>query len=175
MHYSKKGQIDIPIVAFVVIAISLIMIAPVMLKLFVAIKAPVSNQLRNITGGAQGADQFDRIMGMGIGMWDKIIVAFFFIAMLFMFLSAFMIDTHPFWIIIYILVAFLLMLFAPNIVDSMDKIYSSPTFAVELEHLSFMNFIRIHFGEVFVGMIVITGIIMYGKVKLFSSNGGGRA
>jgi len=168
----KKGQLDYPLITFIGILLALLILAPVMLKIFTSIKTPVSSALGNVTGaGAIAQTNFNRVIDTGVNMWDKVIVAAFFLAVLLLFVSAFFIDANPFFIIIYIFLNFMLMLFAPNIIDSLDNIYNSSDFATEVSYLSFMNFVRVHFGEFLVGVMVVTGIIIYGKVALF---GGGR-
>ena len=41
-------------------------------------------------------------------------------------------------------------------------------------YLSMTNFIRLHFTAILVGVMMLTGIIMYGKVFIFPSGGSRR-
>jgi len=167
----RKGQMDFPIVTLVVISFGLLIIAPFMLKIFNTMDDSMTPALANVSG--QAAENFNVVMNTAVTFWDKVVILFFFLALVMMVISSFLIDTHPFWIILYIFVAFMLMLFAPDIIGSLDQIYDSPTFATELNQLTFMNSLRIHFGEFLLGFIILTGIIMYGKVKFFSGGAGG--
>jgi hypothetical protein len=171
---NKKGQLDYPIITFFVVMLGLLLLAPIMLKVFISIRDPVSAQLGNISnGGAVAQGNFNKVINTAINFWDKVIIAAFFLALILLVISAIFIDTSPFFIIIYIFISFMLVLFAPNIISSLDTIYGSQQFAVEVGHLSFMDAIRSNFGVFLVGIIVFTGIIIYGKIALFGNQQGG--
>lgn len=169
---NKRGQLDNPLVIFAVIVIGLLLVAPIVLKIMRSVQAPVSASLGNITGaGGQIAQtNFNAVIVTGINFWDKIVVALFILSVLLLLVSAFLVDAHPFFIVLYIFMNMMLILFAPNIIQAVDNIYDSPLFAEETAMLSFMNTIRVHYAEFLVGMMVITGIIIYGKIAFF---GGG--
>jgi hypothetical protein len=169
---NKKGQMDYPIISFVVIVFALMLLAPIMLKIFISIKTPVSNSLGNLTvGGAEAKANYDSVMNIAINFWDKIILFAFILATLLLFISAFLIDTNPVWIILYIFISFMLILFAGDIIGALDGIYDSATFATETASLTFIVSLRDNFGAILVGIMVLTGIIIYGKIAL---TGGGR-
>lgn len=169
---NKRGQLDYPIITVIIIIFGLLIIAPVVLKIFINIKNPMAAQFANVTGGATAAANFNKVMDTAINFWDKVIIAAFMLSMILLFISAFLIDTSPFWVILYIFISFMVIIFAPDIIGSLDAIYNSADFATEVSKLTFMDTLRIHFGEFLVGIIVITGIIIYGKIALFPSRGG---
>lgn len=171
---SKKGQLESPIIVFVAIVFGLILLSPIVLKVFNSIQTPFNNAFGNMTGGEKAQTNFNAVMNTGINFWDKIVIAAFFFAMLLLTISAFLIDTHPFWIVLYIVVGFFTIIFAPDVVSSLDSIYNHPAFALESSQLGFMNALRTHFGEFLIGISFFTGLIMFAKVKFFSSNGGVR-
>lgn len=173
----KKGQLDFPLISFIVLIFGLLLIAPIMLKIFTSIQAPMSNSLGNLTdkGGDIAQANFNHVMNIGITWWDKVIIAAFFLSIILLVISSILIDTHPVWSILYIIIAFMLVIFAPDIIGSLDNIYNSQTFATEVNYLSFMNSLRVHFAEFLVGLIVFTGIIMYGKIAFFRSGNTGGA
>jgi hypothetical protein len=174
MKKHKKAQLDYPIITFAAIIIGLIIFAPIALKIFVSIKAPVSSSLANVSnGGSTASANFNATMNPLINFWDKIVIFAFMVSTLLLFVSAFMIDAHPFWIVLYIFISFMLVIFTPSIMQAADGIYENANFGSEVGQLSFMNNLRTHFGEFLVGIIVITGIIIYGKISLFPSSGGG--
>ena len=168
----KKGQLDFPIIMFVVIIFGLILLAPIVLKIFNEVNTSFGNALNETPGGTIAKANFQSVMQTGINFWDKVVITAFILAMLLLFISAFLIDTNPFWIILYIFICFMLILFAGNIVAALDKIYDSALFATEVAALTFVGTLRDHFGEFLVGIMVITDIIMYGKIALFK--GGNR-
>lgn len=168
---NKKGQIDYPIITFVILVFGLMLLAPIVLKIFNNIKTPMSNSLGNMTnGGAVAQANFNKVMDTGIHFWDKVVLSAFILATLLLLISAFLIDTSPFWLILYIFISFMLVLFAGDIVGSLDNIYNSATFSTETASLSFIGSLRDNFGGILVGIIVITGIIMYGKIALLGGN-----
>jgi len=172
MNLNKKGQIDYPIITLIVIIVSLLILAPVVLKIFNSIKTPMSDQLANVSGGDIASQNFNTVMNTATNFWDKVIFAAFILAVILMLISAFLIDTHPFWIILYIFISFMVVLFAPDIVGSLSNIYDSANFATEIAQLTYVNTLRTYFGEFLIGVFVITGIIMFGKIWLFPSKGG---
>lgn len=173
---NKKGQLDNPLIAFAVLMIGLLIIAPIMLKVMRSAQAPISSSLGNLTGqgGEIAQGNFDAVLVTGINFWDKVVVAAFILAVILLLVSAFLVDAHPFFIVLYIFMNFMLILFAPNIIGAVDNIYDSPQFAQETAMLSFMDTIRTHYAEFLVGMMVLTGIIIYGKIVLFGRGGNGR-
>lgn len=164
---NEKAQIDFPIITLVIVVMALLFVAPFLLKMMHSIQGPMSSALGNVSGGEQAKTSFDYVMNTGSNLMDKVVIAIFFIALIVLFISAFMIDTSPFWVIIYIFLSFLLVIFTPNIISSLDGIYS-PTgqFATEVTQLTFMNVLRQNFMVFIVGIIVLTGIIIYGKIAM---------
>jgi hypothetical protein len=167
---NKKGQFDNPIIAFAVIIIALLILAPVVLKVMRSIQQPMSDSFGNLTGkgGEVAQTNFNAVAVTGINFWDKVVIAAFFLSILLLLVSAFLVDAHPFFIVLYIFLNFMLILFAPNIIQAVDNIYDSSSFAQETAMLSFMDTIRVHYAEFLIGMMILTGIIIYGKIALFS-------
>lgn len=167
---NKKAQIDNPMILFAILVIGLLLVAPIVLKIMREVQEPVSNSFGNLTGGGGelAQENFNTVINTGINLWDQV-VAFAFVLMIIMLLvSAFLVDAHPFWIVLYILLNMFLILFAPNIIQAVDNIYDSAQFAEETALLSFMDTIRTYYAEFLVGMMVLTGIVIYGKLAFFS-------
>tara|TARA_Y100000310_G_scaffold166099_1_gene165811 strand:+ start:1897 stop:2439 length:543 start_codon:yes stop_codon:yes gene_type:complete len=172
IQQNKRGQIDSPIIAFAVLVIGLMILAPVLLKVFLNVDSSFGNALGNTTAGGDVAKaNFKAVSNTLVTFWDKVIIAAFFVAILLLLVSAFFIDAHPFFIVLYILLNFFLILFAPTMITAIDNIYDSADFAQEIVYLSFLDTLRNNFTVFLVGMMVITGIIIYGKLAFF----GGRA
>lgn len=171
---NKRGQLDNPMVIFAVIVIALLLIAPIILKVMRSIQQPVSSAFGNLSnGGAVAQKNFNTVINTGITFWDKIVIAFFIFAVLLLFVSAFLVDAHPFFIIFYVLLNLFLILFAPNIIKAADNIYESAIFAQEVAYLSFMDTVRTNYGTMLVGFMITTAIIIYGKVTFFRAGTGG--
>lgn len=168
----KRGQIDNPLIIFAIIVIGLLMVAPIVLKIMREVQSPVAAALGNVSGGAGEVAQanFNKVISTGINFWDKVMIFAFIVSVILLLVSAFLVDAHPFFVILYIMLNMFLILFAPSIVQAVDNIYDSPYFAQETAMLSFMDTIRQNYAVFLVGMMVLTGIIIYGKLALF---GGG--
>lgn len=172
---NKKAQFDYPIITFFVLVFGLLLLAPFILKIFISIQTPISAQLGNVTNGGEVAQtNFNSVLNVAINFWDKVIISAFFLSIILLVISSIFIDASPFFIILYIFISFMLVLFSGNIIDSLDAIYSSSQFATEVTYLSFMNSIRLNFGVFLVGIIVLTGIIIFGKIALSRGAGDGR-
>lgn len=168
----KKAQLDNPMILFAVMIIALLILAPVVLKIMRSIQEPMSNSFGNVSGqaGVLAQTNFNKVMSTGINFWDKVVISAFIFLVLMLLVSAFLVDAHPFFIILYIFLNFMLILFAPNIISAVDHIYDSSTFAEETALLSFMDALRNHYVGFLVGMFVLTGIIIYGKLFLLGGN-----
>lgn len=169
---SCKGQVGDGFVALAVVVIGLIIFAPFMLKVFISVQEPFSAQLGNLSGGAQAQANFNAVMNPAITWWDKVIVTAYVASILVLFISSFLIDTHPLFMIFYILVGFCLFLFSPFIIEAANVIYESSQFATEVSHLEWVDFIRLHYYELLLGVFFLNGVIMYGKVAFFPKDGG---
>jgi len=172
---SNKGEMDFPILTLLIIVGGLILLAPIILKVFTSIQTPMSAALGNMSdsGGVVAAENFNSVMNTATGFWDKIMIFAFFLALLLMLLSSFFIDTHPVWIILYIFLAFMVVIFSPNIIEALNTLYASSAFTSEVASLSFMDWVRVHLGEILIGFFLVSGVIIYGKIKFFGASGGG--
>ena len=172
----KKAMIDFPILTLIVLIVMLLVLAPTFMKIFSTTQTQFSDALGSVGESNETAQaNFNSVMNTATNFWDAVIIAAFIIGVLLMLLSAFFIDTHPVWIVLYIFIMFMLILFAPDMMEAIDTIYESATFSTEVASLPFTDFVRSNFSEILVGFFMLTGIIIYGKIRLFSSNiGGGR-
>jgi hypothetical protein len=177
---SKVGQLDFPIATLMIFVFGLLIFAPMALKVFRSIQTPISDGLANVSYGGDIASQnFNSVMNPLISFWDEVIIFAFILSIILMIVSSFMIDTHPVWIILYIVVWFILIVFAPNIVSAATAIYDSSQFAGEVALLPLTNALRLHFVEYMVGLGLLSGIIIFGKIGFGGglgngSNGGNR-
>jgi len=169
----KKAQIDSPVLLFAVIVIGLIFFAPLMLKIFNSIDDNVSPALGNLTGGLAGKEAFQGVMNTAETFWDKVIIAFFLFAAVMLIISSFMIDTHPVFVILYLLICFGTIIFIPQILQAADNIYNDTTnFDTEVNSLTLVGFLKDNFAVILLGMMILSGIIIYGKISLSGGMGG---
>ena len=89
-----------------------------------------------------------------------------------MFISAFLIDAHPIFIILYVIMNFFILIFGNHVISALDTIYDMAQFSTEVAYLPFVDALRIYYGEIIIGLMIISGIIIYGKIRFFGMGGG---
>lgn len=169
---NKKGQMDFPILTFAIILIGLIILAPIVLKVVRSTVTPFSASLGNLStaGGDIGQTNSNYVLGVFVNFWDGVIIFAFLFAVILLFVSAFLIDANPFFVILYILLLFLTVIFAPEILGAVDRIYEANAFAGEVALLPFIDFIRLNFGLVLTIIGILTMVIIYAKLRYFNRN-----
>jgi hypothetical protein len=177
MMKGKRAQIDFPVIGLIVVGFVLLISAPLILKVFNTVGPGMASAYGNMSNGQGTVAQtnVNYVFTTGAGLIDKMAIALFVIACIIMLISAFFVDAHPIFIILYIFVAFLTILFTPHIISVIDTLYSQAALTTEVGQLTYLSFLKDNFVLLILGFIVITGVIIYGKVFLFNSNGGGGA
>jgi len=161
----NKGQIGI--VAIVGVIIALLFLGPILLKIVRTTTGEFATALNNTDESA--AESVTSIKTTYTNLWDWVLILVFGLNVLLLFISAFFIDTHPAFILVFIMIAFFTLAFAPNIIDAVDSVWDNSHYAADSNlYLNFMDFIRGNFGLVLLGIFFMTGIIMYAKFKYFS-------
>lgn len=163
-----KGQIEIPIITFTAVIIGLIILAPFVLKISNSILTPFGNAIGNVT--EQAGTNVNFVKETFVNFWDFVLLCTFLINVVLLLVSAFLINTHPVFLILYIIFGMFLFSFAPSVLDVVDKIYDDPNFALEVSQLPIMDFFREYFGFILLGIFFISGIIMYAKLGLGGGN-----
>ena len=169
---NKRGQIDFPILTFAVIVIGLILLAPIILKVVKTTVEPFGETLGNMTtgGGAIAETNVNYVLGVFVNFWDGVLMFAFLLAVILLFISAFLIDANPFFMILYIFLLFLTVIFAPEILGAVDRIYEANEFATEVALIPFLDFLRLNFGVVLTAIGILTMIIIYAKLRYFPKN-----
>jgi len=165
---SKKAQIEIPIITFIVVVAGLIIMAPFVLKSVKSILDPFSAGVGNITAEAGASVSF--VKDTFVNFWDWVILIAFTINVIMLLITAFLVDTHPVFLVMYIIFGVFTFAFAPMIKDVMDKIYNSSELATEVSSLPIVDFLREYFGIILLVIFVISGIIMYYKFRFGGGN-----
>lgn len=167
----KKGQIDFPVITFAIILIGLILLSPIILKVVRSTVTPFSASLSNMTvGNSSGAPaNVNYVLGTFVTFWDGVIMFAFLLSVILLFVSAFLIDVNPFFMILYIFMLFLTIMFAPEILGAVDRIYEAGAFAEEVTLLPFVDFLRLNFGVILTAIGILTMIIIYAKIRYFPS------
>lgn len=158
---NKRGQFDFGIITFVGLVVALILIAPLILSIVNKFLTPLGTALGNQS--AVAGTNVNYIQNSFGNLLDGVIIFMFVINVLMLFVSAFLVDVHPIFIIVYIIVAFLTMIFAPNIIDAVNNIWGESTFSGDVAKLPLTNFILDHFGIIIMSIILVTGVILFTK------------
>lgn len=165
---NKKGQLE-SVFWFFGIVFLLFLLAPIFLKLPTA----VLSQLAPIAGNqsAQAGVSVNYINDKVITLWDEMIILLFMGNCLLLFVSAFLVDVHPVFIILYIGGLIVLFVFAMPIWDAVNQMYANANLSDQVALMPLSQFFVDNFPIVLLGIVIISGVIMYAKFKLF--NGGG--
>ena len=165
----KDGQV-ISIVAFFAITLSVFVVAFLLVSFTNTILSPVGTQLGNMSDTAGTAvtsvsDSFNT-------WFDVFIIVLFFLNVIILMISAFMVDVHPLFLIVYVMSAFLLMMFGGNMMSSINILWSDTgSFSNAIEHMPLTVWMLDHFTLVILSIIIISGIVMYSKFRYGSSGG----
>jgi hypothetical protein len=174
---NNKGQIS-SIFFFIGMIVVIILIAPILLKLGTEILGKTSTQLSIIgNGNNMSADAVTYTKNKLTGVMDWFVILLFIVDTLALFISAFLIDVYPAFVVIYIFGALALVLTAPYLIVTAEKLYDMEQFSGAgsnniVQYIPMTQFIMNNFGIVIVMILVITGILIYAKIR-FSSVGGG--
>ena len=158
---NRKSQIDI--IGFVIVAVGILIMAPIILKM---INTTIGNLATSLNQTSIEASQrVDYIKTTFVNFWDYIIALAYLVNILMLFIFAIMVDAHPIFSLFYLLSAVFTLMFAPYVISPIEKILGMNIFSNELSQLTITSFLVSKFGLILLGIIIITGIIMYGKWK----------
>lgn len=162
---NKKGQTDI--IAWIIAIVALLILAPVMLKIVNTSLDSFSDSLNNTS--PEAAENVTYIHSTFVSFWDWIIAIAFLVNTLLLLVFSFMVDSHPLFALFYTISALITLMFAHNVVYPIQTIFGMEDFSTEVLQLPITDFIIMRFDLILLGVIILTGIIMYGKWKSGSS------
>ena len=175
---NKKAQVN-GIVAFVVVVISLLIVAPVLMKIVFTTTTGTINAFGSsgIDPGNKSVNSMVYAKDKFISMFDWIVAFFLIFSIMVLLISSFLIDVHPAFFIIYIVAAFILILFAPTFTTVLDALWTNPAYAGAgdnnvVQYLPITNWIVNNFAMFILGVIALSGLIMFGKYRLKQTGGG---
>lgn len=165
----KKGQLSYPIITFMFVIVALIIMAPIMMRVINDTTSKFGNALvtSGIGGGVEANQSIMAVTDTFNNFWDFLIIIAFLVNVILLFLSAFLVDIHPVFFILYFVFAFISIMFVPTITNLGETIYTSPEYTnyTATSSLHFTTTLLNHFGIVMLAIIVLTAIIMYGKLR----------
>lgn len=163
---NKKGQFA-GIIMFIGTVIGMIILAPIMLKIIGTILSTTSAAIGNQTVQDAATGNATAALNYGLAsfnkFWDIIIVAFFFINVILLIISSFMIDVHPAFWVIYLFLAFIFFFISPAYTKALDTIWGS--YSDVTGNLPNTSWIYHNFNFIMLGIYFITAIIIFAKIR----------
>jgi len=165
---NTKGQFGI--VTIVGIMIVLLALAPILLSI---VQSTVGGFSKGVNASSPDASaKVDQVQNTFTTLWDYVILFIFLFNVLLLLVSSFFIDTHPVFVVLYIVVCFFLFIFSPYLVDSVEKIWDTPYYVVNgvANNLTMTQFFLDNFTGILLMLYIISGLIIYGKIKFFGNS-----
>jgi len=171
---NNKGQL-VGVAFFIMLVAMMIIVAPIILKVGFTILDTTSAQLSTIDSTNVSSDNVNFVKNKIVGTFDWTIMILVIINMLVLLVTAFLIDIHPAFLVIYIIGAFVMVITLPYTMAVAENIYGSTQFSVGsdnvVQYIPMTEFMLNNFGTIMVGILILSGIIMYAKFRS-SSRGG---
>jgi len=167
---NNKGQAQ-SIIIFFVLVVGILIASIIVLRLVNTIITPFSAQIGNVS--APVGEAVDYAHSRFTGVWDWVIILVILFNVILLFVSAFLVDIHPAFLLVYIFAVFLLIIFGNSSLYALDSIWDRLGTATETAQTPITQFIINNFQIFILGIIVLSGIIMYAKFKFFQGQGTG--
>jgi len=172
---NRKGNLA-GLAFFIVLLLSLIIVAPIILKVGTEVLGKTSNAFAKVDTTNKSSDTVNFVQGKLTGTIDWFVMFLVLINILLLLFTSFLIDVHPAFLVIYIIGAFFLVVTLPYTAAVAEKIYGMSEFSTTVGYIPMTEFLLNNFGVVIVGVFFLTGIIIYAKIKYSSGasqSGGG--
>lgn len=156
-----KAQADI--ITFAVLAVVIIIIAPIMMTVFRESVGGFTSGLNAVSNST--ANEAAKIGNTFTSMYDIVVITVFLVALIMLIVTSFLIEVHPIFIVFYILTAIFTMTFIPSLLQPAESIWSSDIISAYTVHLPMTQFILDNYSAIMLVVIVLTGIITYAKIR----------
>jgi len=179
---NKKGQV-ISIIFIIATIVTLILLAPILIKLVIIPSSKFSQALATIDTSNQSVNAVDYTVTKFTQAFDWVILFFMLFSVMTLLISAFLIDAHPAFFVIYFIAMFMLIIFTPMTLNFLDRMYNCTDYqsasvcagiggwSSEIAYLPITKFVYDHFSLFILGIMMLSGLIMYGKYKSSSIGG----
>lgn len=164
---SRKAQAE-SIIIFFFLCIGIFVASIIVLRLVNVIVSPFQAQIGNYSAPAGAAVGY--VHTRFTATWDYVIVFFFFLNIILLFASSFLIDIHPAFILIYIVCIMFLFVLGNSGLYVLDAMWDAFGTSTETGQTPLQQFIINNFNIIMLGIVILSGIITYAKFKF--TNGG---
>jgi hypothetical protein len=169
---NKKGQAE-SVIIFVGLIVAILIISILILRITNEILTPFANQMGTLEGGNESATQINNIHNSFTGMWDWVVLILFFFNVILLLVSAFMVDIHPAFLLVYIIAIIFLVIFMNTFAYVLDSVWGAVGTSVETAQTPLQQFLINNFSMIILGIIFLSGVVMYSKFKYFGGQGAG--
>ena len=169
----KNAQIDMPVISFAIVIIFLVIMGPIMLKIYKETTTPLKNMFNDTSGSVYSANAYNAMQTIDTTwtkFWDFIIIMAFVINLILIVISAFLVESNPVFFVIFMVLSAITFMIVPNMIDAADKLWTSPQFSNTSSetsdivlHMPFTNYLRTSFGKLLLLVTIVSGILMFSK------------
>jgi hypothetical protein len=178
---NKKGNV-LSIIFIVGTIVTLLLMAPILVKLVIIPSEKFSDALATIDSTNKSVEAVNFIQHKFTSLFDWVILFFILFSIIILLISSFMIDVHPVFFVIYFIAMLMIMIFAPMTLGFLDRMYNCTDYmspgecagyggwTYEIASLPITKFIYDNFSVFILSVMMLSGVIMYGKYRRSSSN-----
>lgn len=167
---NAKGQAE-SIIIFFGLMIAVFIVSIIVLRMTNSIITPFATQISNISAPAGQAVTYAQTRFTS--WWDYTILLIFAINVILLLVSAFLIDIHPAFVLIYIVAIIFMFIFGNYALSAVDAIWGGVGTATETAQTPITQFLINNFQMIMLGIVILSGIVCYAKFKLFPGQGTG--
>lgn len=160
---NKRGQ-ALSIIAFFAVIVAIFIVSIVIITMTNKVISPFQDTISNISTTA--ANNVGYIKDSVNTWWDYAVVLIFFLNTIMLFYSAFMVDVHPAFLVLYILALAFLFIFGTTALGTVQQIWGTDAMAEGLGYMDITYWLLNNFTIVLLGIAILSGIVMYAKFKL---------
>ena len=174
---NKKAQ-TLSIIMIFVFVLGILIVGVLVMSLVNTVLEPFRTNIDTIDENA--GETVGKIQNSFKGVWDWAIILLFLLNIIILFISSFMVDIHPAFLILYVIALMFLFMFGSTIVGALNSVYDTEgVFGTRnvtaggnaLSEMPLSSWILNHFTMVMLGIAILSGIIMYAKFK-YGNQGG---
>jgi len=174
---NKKGQ-AMSIIFFFVIMLVVFVVGILVMSLVNTVLEPFRDQIGLVSN--ESAQSVGKIQNSFNSIWDWILVILFLLNVVILLFSSFMVDIHPAFLVLYIISVMMLFMFGSTILGALEQIYDPyGVFGTgnvtaggdAITNMPLTAWLLSNFTLVILGIVIISGVIMYAKFK-FGQQGG---